>query len=267
MQNIDSEKEVLLIGCGKMGGALLSQWVNHESTRFTVCDPAELEVSDKVTHVKSTEGLDEKRFDNLIVAIKPQLIDGVLPDYERFLLPEGALYSIAAGASFERLQRALDAPVIRIMPNLPSLIGRGVAGLVASDGISPSHRTHADELMALAGTTVWVDSEDGLDRLTAVSGSGPGYVLEFARTYIEAAQALGFSTEQARDLVLGTISGTIEMASSSGECLETLRNNVTSKNGTTEAGLNALNLNPSEPLSHLILDAVTSAYNRAVELR
>jgi pyrroline-5-carboxylate reductase len=117
----------------------------------------------------------------------------------------------------------------------------------------------------LPGTFVWVDSEDGLDRVTAIAGSGPGYVFELARTYVQAATALGFSEDQARSLVLGTLAGTIEMAQSSNRSLATLRDNVTSKNGTTEAGLKALN--GDNALTDLMSAAVHAAYARATEMR
>lgn len=119
--------------------------------------------------------------------------------------------------------------------------------------------------MARAGTVVWVNEEDKLDRVTAVAGSGPGYVFEIARTYIEAAKALGFTHEQARDLVLGTMQGAIEMALGSDDSVETLRNSVTSKNGTTQAGLEALNADGA--LTELMRRTTQAAYDRAVELR
>jgi pyrroline-5-carboxylate reductase len=122
-----------------------------------------------------------------------------------------------------------------------------------------------ESLMQQTGTTVWVDEEDALDRVTAVAGSGPGYVFEIARTYIEAAEALGFTTAQARALVLDTMAGAVEMARRSDESVETLRNSVTSKNGTTQAGLDALNGDGT--LTELMRRTTRAAYDRAVELR
>lgn len=264
----NKKSSALLIGCGKMGGALLNQWHFSEQVAFTVCDPAVMTVPEGVTHEKDVAALEGQTFDIVIVAIKPQLVDTVLGGYRHLLAPDALVASIAAGCSAQRLKDALgEVPVIRIMPNLPAMIGKGVSGLYADETASPAQRDIIEHLMKLAGTAVWVETEDGLDRVTAVAGSGPGYVFEFARTYVTAAMKLGFSESQARDLVLGTIAGTIDMARTADDTLETLRNNVTSKNGTTEAGLVALNLNDNAALSKLLEATTSAAYKRAVELR
>ena len=258
--------KVLMVGCGKMGGALLEQWIKSNQLDFTVVDPMAESLPEGARLVKEPDALKNEMFDLIIVAIKPQLIEKVLPSYAKRLTENGLVLSMAAGFSGTRLGKVMETDrVARIMPNLPSMIGKGVAGLYATETVSQDYRDLLEHMMELAGTSVWVDSEDGLDRITAVAGSGPGYVFEFARTYVEAAESLGFSNDQARDLVLGTILGTIEMAQGSDDTLETLRNNVTSKNGTTEAGLNALN--EDGVLTQKLKDTVDAAYNRAVELR
>lgn len=258
--------KVLLVGCGKMGGALLSQWIHAGTSSFTVVDPFLEKQPDKSRLCRNIAELGDEKFDLLVVAIKPQFVDEILPEYQNALNADGMIVSIAAGCSAKRLQSVLTGyPVIRIMPNLPSAIGEGVAGLYASEGASEAQKTAVETLMQSAGTAVWVDAEDALDRVTAVAGSGPGYVFELARAYIEAATDLGFSDKQARDLVIGTMSGAIQMIQETGEDPETLRNSVTSKNGTTEAGLKALN--GDGKLSELLKATTKAAYNRAVELR
>ncbi|WP_415810382.1 pyrroline-5-carboxylate reductase [Litorimonas haliclonae] len=258
--------KVLMVGCGKMGGALLEQWIKSDKLDFTVVDPMAESLPEGARLLKDQDALKNEMFDLIIVAIKPQLIEKVLPSYSKRLNKDGLVLSMAAGFSATGLGEVMETDrIARIMPNLPSMIGKGVAGLFAMENVSQTYRDLLEDMMELAGTSVWVDSEDGLDRITAVAGSGPGYVFEFARTYVEAAESLGFSNEQARDLVLGTILGTIEMAQGSNETLETLRNNVTSKNGTTEAGLNALNQDGT--VTRKLKETVDAAYNRAVELR
>lgn len=266
MISTENKHRTLLIGCGKMGGALLEQWAKSPHHTFTVSDPGDITVPGNVTHVSSSDALESTVFDSVIIAIKPQLIEPVLPDYSDRLKSGGYVASIVAGASARRLTGFFpNADIIRIMPNLPSMIGKGVAGLYTPSDTDQSHKTDIETLMKRAGQTVWVDSEDRLDRVTAVAGSGPGYVFEFARTYVEAAIASGFSRDEARRLVLETIAGTIDMAIASPDSLETLRNNVTSKNGTTQAGLEALN--GDEGLSRRLADTINAAYTRAVELR
>lgn len=266
MNSNKDKHRALMVGCGKMGGALLQQWVKSGEIDFTVIDPAAQNLPNDVISCTDISQLPAQQFDIIIVAIKPQLIDTVLPSYAKHLVQDGTILSIAAGCSAQRLSEALGTDaIIRVMPNLPAFIGQGVAGLYASEAVHPKYRKLAESLMNLAGRCIWVETEDGIDRITAVAGSGPGYVFEFARSYVQAAMSLGFSETQARDLVLGTIAGTIEMAQQSSETLETLRNNVTSKNGTTEAGLNALNADGV--LTEKLQTTVDAAYKRAVELR
>ncbi len=258
-----------------MGSALLKKWVtvDHPGTGafdFVVIDPAVGDGVDDpidgVTYLAAPPPVDESEFDLLIVAVKPQVVDKVLPDYVERLGNDGFIASVAAGCSISRLSSLINgAPVVRIMPNLPVAIGQGVSGLCANDDASREQRDVIERLMQAAGTAIWVEDEDKLDRLTAVAGSGPGYIFEIARSYCEAAMSLGFTEEEARELVLGTMGGTIAMAQDSNDSLAQLRTNVTSKNGTTAAGLDALN--GDDGLSERLKATVDAAYKRAIELR
>lgn len=267
--------KIALVGNGKMGGALLAQWCktskrDFPEARFFVIDPMNKhntsENLDHVTYLSEPPAVAECAFDLVIVAVKPQIVAEVLPDYAARLAPEGFVASIAAGCSLARLHTLSGgAAVVRVMPNLPSAIGKGVSGLCADAHATEAQRALIEGLMQAAGTAIWVPDEDKLDRLTAVAGSGPGYVFEIARSYVEAAEGLGFSADDARQLVLGTMAGTLAMAQSSSESLEDLRTNVTSKNGTTAAGLACLNGDGA--LSARFRDVLDAAYARAVELR
>lgn len=261
-----SFNNILMIGCGKMGGALLGHWMAGGED-FTIVDPALDAAPGAARLVSDRADLGEERFDIVIVAIKPQLIDEILPAHAGRLAEGGYVLSIAAGCSAARISRAMDgAPVIRVMPNLPAAVGQGVSGLYAAGDADPAQLAHAQTMMDRAGAVVTVDSEDKLDRVTAVAGSGPGYVFEIARTYVAAAEELGFSREEARTMVLGTMAGTIAMALEDGAPdLGSLRESVTSKGGTTAAGLAALN--GAEELSRLMRATLRAAYERAVELR
>lgn len=257
--------KIVLIGCGKMGGALLSQWMGSGDD-YTIVDPGLDKAPDGVELVRDRTALANRRFDIAVVAIKPQLIDDVLPDYVDHLTDDGFALSIAAGCSIERLRHVLKGrAVVRVMPNLPAAIGQGVSGLCASGEVSDAQRQQATRLMERAGSVVVVDSEDELDRVTAIAGSGPGYVFEIARAYVAAAMDLGFALDEARSLVLGTMAGGVAMAQGSDLNLEELRNSVTSKNGTTQAGLDALN--GDDQLTRRLRETVDAAYARAVELR
>lgn len=257
---------ILMIGCGNMGGALLKRWANNEDLSFAVIDPVSSFSHPNVTVHKDGASVSGDAFDLLVVAVKPQLIDQIIPDHVERLTAGASILSIAAGYSAARLSDLTGGrPVIRVMPNMPASFGKGVSGLFAMSDVSAETLRVVETMMSATGDLVHVDDEDGLDRVTAIAGSGPGYVFEIARTYIEAAKALGFDTETARKLVLGTVSGAIEMALQSGDDLADLRNSVTSKAGTTEAGLRTLNENGQ--LSDLMKATTQAAYDRAVELR
>ena len=257
---------VLMVGCGKMGSALLGQWAKGPES-ITVVDPGQESAPGGARLVSDRAEIEGECFDCIVVAVKPQMIDDIMPAYAANLAPGGYVLSIAAGYSAGRLSQAMNgAPVVRVMPNLPAAIGQGVSGIYPAEGATAAHTAHVQDFMARAGTTVTVASEDELDRVTAVAGSGPGYVFEIARAYALAAMEQGFTEEQAREMVLGTIGGAIAMASEPGALsLEDLRNSVTSKGGTTAAGLAALN--GDDGLTDRLRATLQAAYDRAVELR
>jgi pyrroline-5-carboxylate reductase len=258
--------KILLIGCGKMGGAMLRQWVRHDGNDFTVADPAPQELPEGVAHVTKATSLPEAEFDAIIIAIKPQMIADLLPDYIQALKPGGCYVSIAAGCSIASLRDIVgEAAIVRVMPNLAATVGQGVSGLYANAACTEAQIDAVTTVIAQTGRCVRLANEDEIDRLTAVSGSGPGYVFEIMRSYVEAARRLGFDEETARALVFDTITGTVETARQSGASLEELRNSVTSKNGTTQAGLDALRREGL--LDQLLDDTAQAAYRRAVELR
>jgi pyrroline-5-carboxylate reductase len=219
-----------------------------------------------VDQVCGASELDGQRFDIVVVAVKPQMIAEVLPDYLSLLADDGVILSIAAGFSLKSLQVIVgQASVVRVMPNLPVSLGKGVSGLFADDQVAGKHRKLTEALMRPTGHLIWVASEDELDRVTAVAGSGPGYAFEIARCWAQAGEDLGFSRSQARELVLRTLEGAVELALNSDTPLDGLREQVTSKNGTTQAGLTALN--GQSQLDGLLGTTVRAAYERAIELR
>lgn len=258
--------KILLIGCGKMGGAMLRQWVRHGAHSFTVADPMASDLPDGVAHVSKATDLPAKDFDVVLIAIKPQMIADVLPEYIHALKDDGIFVSIAAGTSVASIAKVLgDAAIIRVMPNMAALVGMGVSGLYANDRCTPEQTREIAALIDQTGTCISLSSEDQIDRLTAVSGSGPGYVFEILRSNVAAAEALGFDHDTARRLVFDTVSGTVEAARQSDLSLEELRNSVTSKNGTTQAGLAELMRDGA--LDGLFHSTLQAAYARAGELK
>ncbi len=259
-------QSILMVGCGNMGGALLARWASLDGLSFTVLDPASPQTPSGVAQVSYADQLGGERFDVLIVAVKPQLIDQAMPPAASRLGDGGFVLSIAAGASARQVSAACGgAPVLRLMPNMPARIGRGVSGLFAQPACTVAHRALGSRLADAVGGALWLETEDAIDRITAAAGSGPGYVFEFARTYQAAVEALGFAPEQARQLVLETVLGAMTLAAEGEDSFETLRQSITSEGGTTASGLEALNGDGG--LDARLSRALAAAYARAVALR
>jgi pyrroline-5-carboxylate reductase len=257
---------ILLIGCGKMGGAMLRQWASNDDNHFTVADPAALGLPEGVKHVSKATELAAAEFDVVLIAIKPQMIATVLPDFAFLLKPKGCFVSFAAACSIETIVGIVgEQAIVRVMPNLAAMVGLGVSGLYANNDCTEQQKTEVTALITETGTCIQLSSEDEIDRLTAISGSGPGYIFEVMRSFVAAAKALGFDDETARALVFDTITGTVETARQSTNTLEELRNSVTSKNGTTQAGLAELMRDGA--LDALFQNTVQAACSSAAELK
>lgn len=273
---ISRERPLVLVGAGKMGGAMLQGWLANglADGAVHVIDPglderqsAELEAQGVVVHGGPddvpTPGL-------LMLAVKPQMMDKVLPGLAGFAdRPDAAdmiVLSVAAGITIETLARAFGPKplVIRSMPNTPALVGRGVTGLYPSRDLTAPQKSFIAELLEAIGKVVWVNSEAEIDIVTAVSGSGPAYVFHLVETMMQAGIALGLSEDVAMTLARETVAGAGELLHQSSETAETLRINVTSPNGTTAAGLDVLMA--ADGLAPLIEETVRAAHRRAIEL-
>lgn len=176
--------------------------------------------------------------DVLVLAVKPQQMRTALAS-----LPTGdnkpLIVSIAAGLLVDDLARWMGGyrRIVRAMPNTPALIGAGMTGLYADPSVSIEDKNRAEAILGAVGETVWVNSEDLIDSVTAISGSGPAYVFLFLEAMQEAARELGLSPETARSLAIQTVIGSAQLAEQSSDPVSVLRERVTSKGGTTEAAL------------------------------
>ena len=173
--------------------------------------------------------------------------------------------SIAAGVRLNDLSRWLGGHtcLVRVMPNTPAMIRRGIAGLFAHPGVGEAECKKAEVILNAVGETMWCDREEQLDAITAVSGSGPAYVFYFLEALIEAGRDLGFSPDQARRLAYATAGGAVALAEQSTEPPAALRMQVTSKGGTTEAALAVLE---QRAVKAAFIVAIRAAEARAVEL-
>ncbi len=253
----------LMVGCGNMGGALLAQWADLEGVAFEAVAPSRPAAAVPVHG--SIDAVVGEMFDAIVIAVKPQMIDAVMPAYEPLLRSGGLLISIAAGTTIAHLQSLFpDAAVVRTMPNLSSKVGRGVTGLVGVDGLSPGHREFATRLAAASGEYLWVDDEEALDRLTAISGCGSGYAFQFIESFEAAARSLGFNDAEARMLVRQTLLGAAEMAMGSEQAARDLKQAVMSKRGVTEAGI--ARMTRDNATDTLMTEVVAAAFARAREM-
>jgi pyrroline-5-carboxylate reductase len=172
--------------------------------------------------------------------------------------------SIAAGTRSADIARWLGIQaIVRTMPNTPALIGRGIAALVATAGVSTGQRQLAESILRAAGDVLWLDDEPLLDAVTAISGSGPAYVFYFIEALVRAGTNMGLGEHQARTLAVQTFAGAAELAARSSEPLEVLRQRVTSKGGTTAA---ALEVFESLGIGAAIAEGARAAQRRGVEL-
>lgn len=196
------------------------------------------------------------------LAVKPQDLSAAVADLPT--LDQQLVISVMAGTSTQTLSQLTGATrIIRSMPNTPAKIGKGMTVWFATPNVSEDDRVWFKTVLGGYSTLLEVDSDDWIDKATAVSGSGPAYVFAFVEALMSAAKELGFSDEQARVLVTQTCVGATALIEQSTEPISTLRQHVTSKGGTTAAALNALELSGFEPMWK---KAIQSAYDKAKTL-
>jgi pyrroline-5-carboxylate reductase len=232
---------ITFIGGGNMAGAIISGLAQQGGHELRVVDHNENKLV-QLQQKHGTQGMQEipAVFDPdevVVLAVKPQQLKALCLQLGGRL--NGALVlSIAAGIRSDALARWLASErVIRAMPNTPAMVGKGMSGLFASAHLSAQDRDAAQSIMQAVGQVLWVEQEDGIDDITCVSGSGPAYVFYFVEAMMQAARERGFSEEDARNLTLSTFDGAIELARTSPLSVSTLRENVTSKGGTTERAI------------------------------
>jgi pyrroline-5-carboxylate reductase len=196
----------------------------------------------------------------IVLAVKPQQLQAVADQLGSLLRADQVVLSIAAGVRLTDLGRWLgnqNAVLVRAMPNTPALIGAGITGLYSFPPPNDTQRNHVEEIMRAAGSFVWIRSEEDMDAVTAISGSGPAYVFYFIEALQQAGVELGLSEAIARQLALETVLGAAKLAHESHEDAATLRARVTSKNGTTERAL--LSMEADQVKQHIIKAAHAAA--------
>ncbi|NIZ61810.1 pyrroline-5-carboxylate reductase [Sedimentitalea sp. CY04] len=258
---------LVLLGCGKMGSAMLAGWLEGglPASSVSVIDPYPSDWLQD-TGVLINQSLPASPA-IVLIAVKPQMMGAALPNLQ-LLGGGGTLFiSVAAGTSIATFEDILGAgtPIVRAMPNTPAAIRRGITAIIGNDTASAIDLDGAELLLSAVGQVVRLDSETQMDAVTGVSGSGPAYVFHLIETLAAAGEAQGLPAELAMQLAKATVAGAGALAEAAEENPSQLRVNVTSPNGTTQAALEVL-MDEGDGFPTLLNRAVGAATNRSKEL-
>lgn len=265
---------LLLVGAGNLGGALLCGWIESGITpgQIVVQDPgppSHMAEFIKQHGIQCVENAAELGIDNLevvVLAVKPQIMDAVLPSVKPHVSASTVFLSVAAGKTVDYFEAGLGSGsiIVRTIPNTPAAVSRGITAAYASPHVTDKQKSQCDGLLHAIGEVVWVAEEGLIDAATGVSGSGPAYVFHMAECLAQAGIAAGLPEDVAKKLARATVSGAGELMHQSPLEPGVLRENVTSPNGTTAAALEVLR--DSGDLADLMTRAVAAAANRSREL-
>lgn len=265
-----NRRGLVLLGCGKMGSAMLEGWIRQGLALGSVhvLDPVPSmwlkALSHKGLHLNEPLPVAPAV---VLVAVKPQMMAEALPSLVPFGGGGTLIVSVAAGTRIAHYEQVFGAasPIVRAMPNTPAAVGRGITALVANAAASAGDMALAEHLMAAVGHTVRLEGEHQMDAVTAVSGSGPAYVFYLIEALAAAGEAEGLPSDLSMRLARATVAGAGELAHRADEPAEQLRMNVTSPGGTTAAALAVL-MDPDTGLPPLLRRAVHAAAARGREL-
>ena len=260
----------LIIGAGKMGGALIRGWLEAgtvSARKLAILDPhlgtdAVYAVEKGAAHIENTSDIPDT-VHTILLAVKPQMVTEIGGRLDGALPAKARLISVLAGTSVAELTRLFgERPIIRAMPNTPASIGAGITAITGD--VSDTDMEVAETLLAAVGEVIRVESENQIDAVTAISGSGPAYVFYMCEALEAAAKRLGLPDEKAAAFARQTIIGAAALLKDSDAPADVLRKNVTSPNGTTQAALDVLM--DTDGLAPLMSKATRAAYKRAEDL-
>jgi pyrroline-5-carboxylate reductase len=258
--------QVVLIGCGNMGGALFRGWVAAAITPIAVVDPKLAQVEGAQV-LSGLEALADLRGPLCVVlAVKPAMVAPTLSQIAPYLDDQALVISVAAGVSLATLRRCAGSKpaVVRTMPNTPAAIGRGAVAAVPDAPLTPAQHAFVQRLLQAAGEVFWLDDESLIDAVTAVSGSGPAYFYRFTELLAQTGRDLGLSAEMADSLASLTFTGAAALLEATGKAPAQLRVEVTSPNGVTAAAL--AQFDREDRLAALISQAGRAAVKRNREM-
>ncbi len=264
-------RKLAVIGGGKMGAPIVRRVIEAgllPPRQIVVCEPVEATRADLAARLGVVTATDSaaavEGADAVLLAVTPQVMPAVLENLRGSLGPAQLVISIAAGVTLETLAEGLRHPaVVRVMPNAPAQVGQSISAWVATPEMTPAQKGVVRAVLRSFGREFEVDRERYLDMVTAVSGSGPAWVMLMVEAMIDAGVQIGLRPEWARELVLQTMSGSVELARQTGKHPAELRNLVTTPGGTTAAGLYAME---RAGLRGAIAGGIVAAYERSLAL-
>lgn len=262
-----AEKGLVLLGCGKMGSAMLEGWLKDglPATSVYVQDPFPSDwVKASGVHVNASLPSNPAI---VLIAVKPQMMAEALPVLKAMGNGTTLFLSVAAGISIGTYEDILGAqtPIVRAMPNTPAAVGKGITAIVGNTRTTHAQLDLADRLIGAVGQVVRLDDESQMDAVTGLSGSGPAYVFHMIECLAKAGEAQGLGADLAMALAKATVAGAGVLAETAEESPSQLRINVTSPNGTTQAGLEVL-MDETRGLPDLMAKTVAAATDRSKEL-
>lgn len=262
-----ADNGLVLLGCGKMGSAMLEGWLKDglPANSVYVQDPFPSDwVKASGVHVNAEL---PKAPAIVLIAVKPQMMAEALPVLKAMGNGQTLFLSVAAGISIGTYEDILgdQTPIIRAMPNTPAAVGKGITAIIGNGMTEVAHLDLADKLLSAVGQVVRLADEGQMDAVTGVSGSGPAYVFHMIECLAKAGEAQGLDADLAMALAKATVAGSGALAETAAEDPTQLRINVTSPNGTTQAGLEVL-MDGKTGLPDLIQKTVAAATDRSKEL-
>ena len=266
-------KKILILGCGHMGSSLLKAWLSKTNNIYFIVDPIQYKninkkFKGKAEAFKNIEDVKNlKLIDIIIFAVKPQILNDVLKSFAKLKLRKETVFiSIVAGKKIKLFNKHLQVKnqFIRVMPNMPALINQGMTCLLANNNVTNNNKKIVNSLFLHIGKTLWLKNEIEINKVTAISGSGPGYIFLFIDAFEKAALKLGLGEKITKNLVKQTLLGSVNLFSEMDKKASILANEIAVKGGTTEAALNEFKNN--KILHQTFVKAIRSAYKKANEL-
>ena len=268
MNDTINERGLVLLGCGKMGSAMLAGWLKRglQPGAVWVTDPNPSDWLRGLDGLHLNDGFPDAPA-LVLIAVKPQMMTDALPGLAALGGGDTVFLSVAAGVPIARYAALLGdtTPIIRAMPNTPAAVGRGITALIGNEHVPASAMDMAETLLSAVGQTLRLDDESQMDAVTALSGSGPAYVFHMIEAMAAAGEAEGLAPDMALHLARATVAGAGALAEDANDDPAQLRTNVTSPGGTTAAGLSVL-MDAETGLPPLMRATVAAAARRSREL-